>query len=147
MRLSKDRECRIQSFRYKNERAVQKSSSSVYYEYTAAGSGEGSEFRNSKDDAHSSSFMKVLILKAAEQSVSSLIFVRILLESQTKRTHRQENISLLFTEKSILRRGRRSRRKERKYRMHMRRSVRRISAELRLRSKNLSQEISSVCIN
>ena len=70
-----------------------------------------------------------------------------LLESQTKRTHRQENISLLFTEKSILRRGRRSRRKERKYRMHMRRSVRRISAELRLRSKNLSQEISSVCIN
>ncbi|MFR2371075.1 MAG: DNA topoisomerase [Anaerobutyricum sp.] len=57
-------------------------------------------------------------------------------------THRQENISLLFTEKSILRRGRRSRRKERKYRMHMRRSVRRISAELRLRS-NLSQEISS----
>ena len=45
MRLSK-------SFRYKNERAVQKSSSSVYYEYTAAGSGEGSEFRNSKDDAH-----------------------------------------------------------------------------------------------
>lgn len=87
------------------------------------------------------------ILKAAEQSVSSLIFVRILLESQTKRTHRQENISLLFTEKSILRRGRRSRRKERKYRMHMRRSVRRISAELRLRSKNLSQEISSVCIN
>ena len=29
-----------------------KSSSSVYYEYTAAGSGEGSEFRNSKDDAH-----------------------------------------------------------------------------------------------
>ena len=58
-------------------------------------------------------------VKAAEQSVSSLIFVRILLESQTKRTHRQENISLLFTEKSILRRGRRSRRKERKYRMHM----------------------------
>ena len=58
----------------------------------------------------------------------------------------REYIASVYGEKYIAA-GQTKQAEGKKYRMHMRRSVRRISAELRLRSKNLSQEISSVCIN
>ena len=110
----------------KGER-TKKGTASVYHQYTAAGSCQGVEFFHIRRPCglHSSS-MKVLILREMEQWVLSHICVPILPVFRKRQMRHARSIYWRTVWRTICGIGKTQRRvPDRRFRMHMRQSVRR----------------------